>query len=204
MCIFTVDAATTVTATFAKQGFRMAVSRAGDGAGTISAQAGGIDCGSTCSFTYPSGTPVTLTATPDSTSLLVGWIGDCVASGNTCTTTMDDAKFIAASFRRGVTITVAVNTEHPTAAGTGSGTIVSEPAGINCGPAGSASTACSALFLPDSTVRLYARPASGNSFRDWYRCTGNDVAPGPGTEGYCDGLGADLTGRTIVAHFTTP
>ena len=192
-CIFTVDGATTVTATFAKQGFRMNVSRAGDGGGTITGGPAGIDCGATCSFTYPAGTAVTLTATPDATSIFTGWItnGDCVVSGNTCTTTMDNAKFIAAAFVRGVTITVAVNTEHPTAAGTGPGTIVANTPGFSC----STGQTCSGLFLPNAIIRF---SASSGSLRDWYRCEPPDQVT---TNATCEGLGSELAGRTIVAHF---
>ncbi len=212
ICIFTVDGITSATATFAKQGFRMAVSRASNGGGTISAQPDGVNCGSTCSYTYPAGTTVTLTATPDSTSLFAGWIGDCVSSGNTCTTTMDNAKFIAAAFHRGIRVTVAVNAaDHPAGAGNGTGTIVSSPAGISCQADGSGT--CSALFYPNAAISLFSTPATGSSFSDWYRCSESPVPePGPPSGGRCDistppsptdGSAGDL-GRTIVARFTTP
>jgi uncharacterized protein (DUF2141 family) len=45
--------------------------------------------------------------------------------------------------------------------GTGSGTVTSNPAGINCG------STCSANFAQGSTVTLSATPASGSSFAGW-------------------------------------
>ena len=200
-CIFTVDAETTVTATFALKGFRLAVSRAGTGDGTISADSGGVNCPGACSATYDANVVVTLTATSAPGSLFEGWTGECQASGPTCVATMSAARFIAATFTLGVTITVSINGDFPAGQtqGTGTGTVVSNPPGISCST-GNTGT-CSALFLPGVIVRLAAQPdtASGSSFSYWYRCAGaDDVQPGPGN---CEGTGAELAGRTIVAHF---
>jgi DNA-binding beta-propeller fold protein YncE len=52
-------------------------------------------------------------------------------------------------------------------AGNGSGTVTSNPAGINCG------TSCAASFSPRTTVSLAASPASGSQFSGWStNCTG--------------------------------
>jgi len=52
-------------------------------------------------------------------------------------------------------------------AGNGSGTVTSNPAGINCG------TSCAASFSPGTTVSLAASPASGSQFSGWStNCTG--------------------------------
>lgn len=48
-----------------------------------------------------------------------------------------------------------------TRAGTGSGTVVSAPSGINCG------TACSAPFTTGTSVSLSATPATGSTFTSW-------------------------------------
>lgn len=48
-----------------------------------------------------------------------------------------------------------------TKAGTGSGTVTSSPAGINCG------TSCAADFAFNSTVTLTAAPATGSTFAGW-------------------------------------
>jgi len=52
-----------------------------------------------------------------------------------------------------------------TIAGSGSGTVNSDPSGINCG-AGS-STGCSAFFQPGSIVNLFATPNSISLFNGW-------------------------------------
>src|SRR5256712_269628 len=63
-CVVTVSAATTVTATFASA-FVLTVATAGAGAGTVTSTPAGINCGSSCSASFVSGTVVTLTATAD-------------------------------------------------------------------------------------------------------------------------------------------
>jgi Divergent InlB B-repeat domain len=56
-----------------------------------------INCGATCSAGYPSGTLVTLAATPGAGWAFVGWGGACTGFG-ICTVTMDAAKSVTAIF----------------------------------------------------------------------------------------------------------
>src|SRR4029453_17241822 len=64
-CIVTLNAATSVTATFAlQQSFTLTLSKSGAGSGTVTSNPVGISCGTTCSAAFASGTAVTLTATP--------------------------------------------------------------------------------------------------------------------------------------------
>ncbi len=70
---------------------------AGTGTGTVTSVPTGIDCGSDCTEDYNQGTPVTLTATPDSGSVFSGWIGDCSGLGN-CDLTMDSEQSATAKF----------------------------------------------------------------------------------------------------------
>ncbi len=51
-----------------------------------------------------------------------------------------------------------------TKAGTGSGTVTSDPPGINCG------TTCTATFLRGTVVTLTATPASGSTVSSWSGC----------------------------------
>jgi phospholipase C len=73
-----------------------------------------------------------------------------------------------------------------TLAGTGSGTVTSNPAGINCG------TTCSANFTPGASVQLTATPASGSTFAGWSgACSGT---------GLCH-LTMSVTAQTVTATF---
>src|SRR5439155_1007821 len=72
-CTVTLGAATTVTATFALQTFTLAVNKSGTGEGTVTSTPVGITCGTSCAWSYASGTAVTLTATPTAGSVFTGW-----------------------------------------------------------------------------------------------------------------------------------
>jgi hypothetical protein len=78
----------------------LAVTKNGTGAGTVSSSPTGINCGTTCSANFSSGTSVTLTATPATGSRFVGWSGDCAGSVSTCTVSMTTAKSVNAQFAR--------------------------------------------------------------------------------------------------------
>jgi hypothetical protein len=71
---------------------------AGNGSGTIVSSPSGLSCASTCSATFPSGTTVTLTATPTGTSTFGSWANCDSVSGSVCTVTN-------LTTSRGVTVT---------------------------------------------------------------------------------------------------
>jgi alpha-tubulin suppressor-like RCC1 family protein len=97
-CSLTVNASRTVTSTFSLSSFTLTVSKTGMGSGTVTSTPSGINCGSTCSAPYASGTVVTLTATPGPLSFFSGWAGCDSTSGSTCTVTMSAAKSVSAGF----------------------------------------------------------------------------------------------------------
>jgi hypothetical protein len=76
----------------------LSVTRSGSGTGTVTSSPAGVDCGTTCSASLPSGTSVTLTATPTSGSTFSGWGGSCAGSASTCTVTMTAGREVSASF----------------------------------------------------------------------------------------------------------
>jgi hypothetical protein len=96
-----VDGCTSVAATTTVDVFlahALAVSTGGPGTGHVASNPSGIDCGSSCSALFASGTPVTLTATPDGSSRFAGWIGEGCSGTDPCTLTMDGAKAVSATF----------------------------------------------------------------------------------------------------------
>ena len=149
------DQARTVTATFTPL-FTLGVAVAGGG--SVTSVPAGIDCPGDCSEDYVSGTLVALTATPSSGWLFTGWSGDCTGTGG-CNVTMDQARSVTATFTQVFTLTVAV---------TGSGSVTSAPAGIDC-PGD-----CSEAYLSGTSVALTATPAAGWRLIAWSGdCTGS-------------------------------
>ncbi len=98
VCAVTVTSNQTVTATFTGTGttnYTLTVTKSGTGSGTVSG--GSISCGSTCSQQSPSGTTVTLTASPASNSTFSGWGGACTGTGS-CVVTLTADRSVTASF----------------------------------------------------------------------------------------------------------
>jgi hypothetical protein len=101
-CTVTMDAAKSVTATFHLQLTILrflGVGKAGTGQGLVVSNPAGIDCGTSCSRGFASGTAVTLTAAPASGSAFAGWSGACTGSGS-CAVTMDGNRDVTATFVR--------------------------------------------------------------------------------------------------------
>lgn len=78
--------------------FGLAVSKTGNGTGSISSNPAGIDCGATCELSVLEQTVVTLTAQADPDSIFSGWSGAGCSGTGTCVVTMDGAKSVTASF----------------------------------------------------------------------------------------------------------
>ncbi|HEX3587711.1 MAG TPA: hypothetical protein VH024_17050 [Candidatus Angelobacter sp.] len=74
------------------------VAPSGTGSGTVVSSPAGINCGATCSASFPSGTTVTLTATANSGSTFGGFTGACVSSTTTCTFTPTANSTVGAIF----------------------------------------------------------------------------------------------------------
>lgn len=153
----------------------------GSGSGTVTSSPAGINCGSDCTEDYAAGTTVTLTATPASGSTLAGWNGACSGPG-VCTVTMNAAESVSATFD---TIIYSLSVSK---AGSGSGTVTSSPAGINCGGD------CSENYAAGTVVTLTATPASGSTFAGW--------------SGACSGTGTCTVtmnaNQSVTARFNAP
>ena len=144
--------------------FTLTVNKTGTGSGTVTSSESPpkINCGTTCSASYNSGTVATLTATPANGSTFTGWSGCDTVSGTTCTVTMSAARSVTATFAGLQSFILTVNK-----AGTGRGTVTSNPPGIDCG---TSSTSCSANYTSGTTVTLTAAPTAGSTFTGWSGC----------------------------------
>ena len=173
-CVVTMDPARTpgtpgtpdVTARFAPEAgqttytFSLTIA----GAGTVTSSPAGINCTVNCTAVFPANTLVTLTATPSAGQSFTAWSGACTGSASSCTVTLDQARTVGAKFDAVVGTSFALNV---TVAGSGS--VTSNPAGINCG------STCSANFASGTAVTLTATPAAGQRFTSWGgACSGTE------------------------------
>jgi phospholipase C len=83
--------------------YQLMVQTSGAGGGAITSSPSGINCGSTCTATYASGTAVTLTETPNATSTFGGWGGACSGTGS-CSVTLSANTSVSASFNAQATV----------------------------------------------------------------------------------------------------
>jgi len=166
-CSHTLIAPTTVEATFTRIPYNLQVIATGNGNGTVTStssptQGTQINCGSTCTVSYPSATVVTLTAAPTgANSTFTGWTGSsgtgCGGTG-TCQVTMDQARTVTANFQLGTRL-LTVNK-----AGTGAalGSVTSVPSGVTCG-----ATTCTGSFDHGTGVTLTAVANASYTFTGW-------------------------------------
>ena len=89
-CDVTMDAAKSVTATFALKQFALTLTPVGPG--TVSAQP------TSANNMYNVGTVVTLTATPAANGQFTGWSGACSGTAATCAVTMNATQSVTATF----------------------------------------------------------------------------------------------------------
>ena len=141
--------------------YALTVGKAGTGQGTVNAatllSTPNISCGTSCASDYPDMAVVTLTAAATTGSTFTGWTGACTGTAATCTVTMSQAQGVTATFNlipTSFTLTF-------TRKGTGAGSIVSSPTGINCG------AVCAAPFVKNSKVTLTAVEGPQSDFAGW-------------------------------------
>jgi hypothetical protein len=91
-CTVAMNAARSVAATFRPATVALTVAPDGTGGGTVVSSPAGIVCPTVCTGSFPYGSSVTLTATPASGSIFVGWTGACSGQSLTCTTTLSDTQ----------------------------------------------------------------------------------------------------------------
>lgn len=123
------------------------------GSGTITSNPSGISCGSTCSQRFSAGSKVTLTATPAANAYFSGWGGACTGMAG-CTVMLTTNSTVTASFTSNPSLSVQL-------AGSGSGSVISTPVGINCG------STCTAMFAAGTPITLTATASTGSTFSGW-------------------------------------
>jgi hypothetical protein len=160
-CTLELTSSIAATAAFRLRRYVLGVTREGDGTGRVSADVGGLDCGSSCSATYGHGTTVTLTAAADASSTFTGWTGACAGMASTCVVSMNEARTVTATFAlRRYELSVART-------GTGTGRVQSTPSGIDCG------SACTTIVGHGTRVTLTAIADASSTFDGWTgACTG--------------------------------
>jgi subtilisin family serine protease len=199
-----VSTTATVTASFnlpAPAPFTVTVKKTG--AGTVTSNPAGINCGGDCTGTYPGGTTMTLTAAADAGSVFTGWNGGGCAGAGTCV--VSTSATVTATFTvtpQPITVTVNKN-------GTGGGTVTSNLGGIDCGGD------CIGTYPGGTTVTLTPRATVGSRFAGWSGgCSGTttcqvtstvsvtatfNVLPPPGTFTVTILKGGDGTGKVASA-----
>ena len=176
-CTVAMTAERAVTATFVLDQHTLTVSTAGTGTGVVTSSPAGINCGSTCDHAYGYLTSVTLTANAGTGSAFSGWSGSGCSGTGTCTVSMTSASLVTATFTLSqYTLTVGM-------AGTGRGTVTSDPAGISCG------MTCARAYDYLSSVTLTASANTGSTFGGW-------------SGGGCSGTG-DCTVSIVSAGLVT-
>jgi hypothetical protein len=137
----------------------LSVEKKGTGTGTVTSSPVGIACGAACSAPFTEGTAVVLTGVPGANTAEAAWAGcDSVNLENKCKVTMSAAKAVTATFdliQRPLKVTMG---------GTGTGTVTSSPAGIECGGT------CQASFTRGTAVTLTAVSGANTEAASWSGC----------------------------------
>ena len=142
----------------------LTVEKAGEGAGTVTSVPSGIDCGNTCEADFLG--VVILKAIPDEGFELADWAGcdDVDPTTNDCTVEMTEEKTVTAIFSARTPRILTVELD-----GEGTGTVTSDPAGID-----DCDDMCSAPFVSTS-VTLTATPDAGSQVTYWNGCDQFDL-----------------------------
>jgi hypothetical protein len=218
-CIVTLNANTTVTATFS--GAQVSLSTSVVGPGTIQQSPSGTS--------FNSGTSITLTAVPNANAAFTGWSGACAGSANpVCTFTLNANTSVTASFVNIYTLTTSVVgpgsiTQSPTGTSFNSGTLITLTAvpGTNatftswagacaastnpvCTFAISANTSVSATFTAPPAVTPSQTGSAGSVFTFQINETGFSTKPTLTATCSIPAGGCTISGSTLTVTTARP
>ena len=162
-CQLVMDAGKEARVSFAKT-FILSLNLSGTGTGKIQVLNNAAElalCEDTCEIAVIAGTSLTLKALADSGATFTGWNNTCSSTTSTCSITLDSSKTVSAMFDIPEPV---FHTLSVSKAGGGSGKVVSNPVGIDCG------TDCEGDFLTNTTVVLSASANLGSVFAGWQNC----------------------------------
>lgn len=133
----------------------LTLTKSGSGYGWLSTEPAGLTCSTSCSKFFGVDRQVTITAEADEGSAFAGWSGACSGAALSCQVTMNEARSVTGTFD---STHYRLNAE---TTGNGGGSIVSSPAGIDCGDT------CSDWFAVGSDVTITATAEPGSAFVGW-------------------------------------
>ena len=147
--------------------------------GNVTSSPSGINCGLTCNYSFPAGTGVLLTATPNAGYTFTGWSGACTGNG-ACLLTMNAIQSVSATFSQSLPSIYLISVIN-----SGNGTVSSNSGKIDCG------FVCSASYSSGATEVLFANPSPGYTFTGW--------------SGACSGTGSCIltvsSNQSVTANF---
>jgi hypothetical protein len=151
-------ATATVHITITEPQWVVNVIKVGSGDGLVTSNPVGIDCGDDCEQSYEDGTEVSLSATPDSDSKLIGVYGSAECSSPSFMVTRNVQCFVRFDLKEPppeyAWVTVLKS-------GDGDGLVRSQPDGIYCGQD------CTSQMLKFKRVNLYVYPNEDSRFVGW-------------------------------------
>ena len=141
--------------------YALTVDKTGDG--TVTAIPPGVNCGTSCSASYPKGTSVTLTATPASGYDFAYYTGGCSSANPVCSLILTTDRKVAARFvsKKSKKLNLVVA---KTKTNKGDGTVTSTDGRVTCG------TDCRESYYLGSPVRLTATALPNSVFVSWSGC----------------------------------
>jgi len=142
------------------QRFSLSIAFAGSGSGSVRSADPATTCSAPCIQSAAAGARISLEALPDAGSHFTGWSGACSGAAR-CDLVLNADTGVTATFDRDGGPPPPAPRHLLAVSRNGSGTVRSDPAGIDCG------STCAAAFDSGARVTLTATPDSGFQFSGW-------------------------------------